>query len=431
MKAAYVRRSAEVQGMRAGVPARGALRLRGVLRPARGGLRLLGARRPRPRARGSRPGRRTSGATPTSCRSTSRRARRWPPGVTPLRAGRPPGRAARPGRGLGQERRRQPDALLQGPRGHRRAGQGRRSSATRWWPAPPPATWPTPWPRTPPPPGCDSYVFMPVRPRGAEDPRHRRLRHATSWASEGNYDDVNRLCTELVGRARLGLRERERAALLRRGLEDPGLRGRRAARLRAARPRRGCPIASGSLFTKIARGLRGVARGRAWSRASCRSFNGAQAEGCSPVAQAFEHGRDVCKPGASRTRSPSRWPSATRPTARTRSTWPGARAAAIDAVVRRRDPRRHPPAGRDHRHLHRDRRRRDHRGAARSSPSAATSGRRARGARDHRRGPEDPRRGARHASRPTRSSPRASFAESFPSIGRAVGRRTPRERVAV
>ena len=44
----------------------------------------------------------------------------------------------------------------------------------------------------------------PGRPRGAEDPRHRRLRRATSSPSSGNYDDVNRLCTELVGRARAG-----------------------------------------------------------------------------------------------------------------------------------------------------------------------------------------------------------------------------------
>jgi threonine synthase len=55
------------------------------------------------------------------------------------------------------------------------------------------------------------------------------------------------------------------------------------------------PIASGSLFTKVARGFEewleiGLVKGR------LPVFNGAQAEGCSPVAQAFEAGRDVCKP---------------------------------------------------------------------------------------------------------------------------------------
>jgi threonine synthase len=55
------------------------------------------------------------------------------------------------------------------------------------------------------------------------------------------------------------------------------------------------PIASGSLFTKIARGFEewrsvGLVSGES------PSMNGAQAEGCSPVARAFEAGWDICKP---------------------------------------------------------------------------------------------------------------------------------------
>jgi threonine synthase len=55
------------------------------------------------------------------------------------------------------------------------------------------------------------------------------------------------------------------------------------------------PIASGSLFTKVARGFEewleiGLIDG------DLPVFNGAQAAGCSPVAQAFEAGRDVCRP---------------------------------------------------------------------------------------------------------------------------------------
>jgi threonine synthase len=55
------------------------------------------------------------------------------------------------------------------------------------------------------------------------------------------------------------------------------------------------PVASGSLFTKVARGFEewreiGLVKG------DLPVFNGAQAEGCSPVAQAFEDGRDFCKP---------------------------------------------------------------------------------------------------------------------------------------
>jgi threonine synthase len=56
-----------------------------------------------------------------------------------------------------------------------------------------------------------------------------------------------------------------------------------------------CPIASGSLFTKVAKGFEewieiGLVKGRV------PVMNGAQATGCSPVAQAFAAGHDVCRP---------------------------------------------------------------------------------------------------------------------------------------
>jgi threonine synthase len=56
-----------------------------------------------------------------------------------------------------------------------------------------------------------------------------------------------------------------------------------------------CPIASGSLFTKIGRGFDewrelGLVEG------GHPVFNGAQADGCSPVATAYAEGWDVCKP---------------------------------------------------------------------------------------------------------------------------------------
>jgi threonine synthase len=55
------------------------------------------------------------------------------------------------------------------------------------------------------------------------------------------------------------------------------------------------PIASGSLFTKIARGF------EEWIEAglldgTLPTFNGAQATGCSPVASAFAAGQDFCRP---------------------------------------------------------------------------------------------------------------------------------------
>jgi threonine synthase len=55
------------------------------------------------------------------------------------------------------------------------------------------------------------------------------------------------------------------------------------------------PVASGSLFTRIARGFEewlelGIIEG------DLPAFHGAQAEGCSPVAQAFQAGQEVCRP---------------------------------------------------------------------------------------------------------------------------------------
>jgi threonine synthase len=55
------------------------------------------------------------------------------------------------------------------------------------------------------------------------------------------------------------------------------------------------PVASGSLFTKIARGF------DEWREVGLLAgeppaMNGAQAEGCSPVARAYEWGWEVCKP---------------------------------------------------------------------------------------------------------------------------------------
>jgi threonine synthase len=56
-----------------------------------------------------------------------------------------------------------------------------------------------------------------------------------------------------------------------------------------------CPIASGSLFTRIGRGFEewrelGLVEG------DLPAFSGAQAEGCGPVAQAYSEGWEICKP---------------------------------------------------------------------------------------------------------------------------------------
>jgi threonine synthase len=110
----------------------------------------------------------------------------------------------------------------------------------------------------------------------------------------GTYDDVNRLCTELSA-------DRD-WAFVNVNVRPYYAEGSKtiayeiAEQLGFEMPDRVvAPIASGSLFTKIARGFEdwlevGLIDGE------LPVFNGAQAAGCSPVAQAFEAGHDVCRP---------------------------------------------------------------------------------------------------------------------------------------
>ncbi|MBA2637669.1 MAG: threonine synthase [Solirubrobacterales bacterium] len=118
---------------------------------------------------------------------------------------------------------------------------------------------------------------------------------ATVVKVRGTYDDVNRLCTELAG-------ERESWAFVNVNLRPYYADGSKtlayeiAEQLGWRTPDR-CvvPIASGSLYTKLARGFDewlelGIAEGNA------PVMNGAQAAGCAPVATAFAEGRDVIRP---------------------------------------------------------------------------------------------------------------------------------------
>jgi threonine synthase len=111
----------------------------------------------------------------------------------------------------------------------------------------------------------------------------------------GTYDDVNRLCTELSG-------EKEGWAFVNVNMRPYYAEGSKTIAYEIAEQlgwetpdRIVAPIASGSLFTKIAKGF------AEWSALGLvtgerPTFNGAQATGCSPVATAFAAGHDVCRP---------------------------------------------------------------------------------------------------------------------------------------
>jgi threonine synthase len=142
--------------------------------------------------------------------------------------------------------------------------------------------------------GMPSYVFIP------SDLEEQKVLGTGVYGTNlvkvrGTYDDVNRLCTEISG-------ERESWAFVNVNMRPYYAEGSKtlayeiAEQLGFRTPDRVvAPIASGSLYTKIAKGFDewrelGLITGDA------PVMNGAQAEGCSPVAAAFDAGADVCRP---------------------------------------------------------------------------------------------------------------------------------------
>jgi threonine synthase len=141
--------------------------------------------------------------------------------------------------------------------------------------------------------GLESYVFIPA------DLEEQKILATGVYdtqivAIRGNYDDVNRLCTEVAG---------ERAwAFANINMRPYYAEGSKTIAYEIVEQlgwevpdRVVAPVASGSLFTKVARGFEewielGLVRG------AVPTMNGAQAAGCSPVARAFAEGRDVCQP---------------------------------------------------------------------------------------------------------------------------------------
>jgi threonine synthase len=146
--------------------------------------------------------------------------------------------------------------------------------------------------------GLDSYVFVPA------DLEEQKLLATGVYGTRlvgvrGTYDDVNRLCTELC--------ESRPWAFVNVNLRPYYAEGSKTLGFEIAEQlgwelpdRIVCPIASGSLFTKIGRGFSewlelGLLQGE------LPAFNGAQAQGCGPVAEAYAEGWDVCKPARPQT----------------------------------------------------------------------------------------------------------------------------------
>jgi threonine synthase len=142
--------------------------------------------------------------------------------------------------------------------------------------------------------GLPAYVFVP-----ADLEEEKILATGACGAHviavDGNYDDVNRLCTEVSG-------EREGWAFVNVNVRPYYAEGSKTLAYEVAEQLGWrtpshvvAPVASGSLFTKVARGFEdflelGIAEGE------LPVMHGAQATGCAPVANAFAAGHDVCRP---------------------------------------------------------------------------------------------------------------------------------------
>jgi threonine synthase len=141
--------------------------------------------------------------------------------------------------------------------------------------------------------GLESYVFIP------SDLEEQKVLSTGVYGThlvgvKGTYDDVNRLCTELSG-------ERD-WAFVNVNLRPYYAEGSKTLAYEIAEQlgfelpdRCVAPVASGSLYTKLAKGF------QEWIELDLLEgqlprMNGAQAEGCAPVARAFSDGRDFCTP---------------------------------------------------------------------------------------------------------------------------------------
>jgi threonine synthase len=135
--------------------------------------------------------------------------------------------------------------------------------------------------------GLEAYVFIP------SDLERGKIvgssvYGATLVAVDGNYDDVNRLCSELADKYRwafvnINMRPYYAEGSKTLGYEVAEQLGWRAPEHVVA------PMASGSLYVKIWKGLQELAK--LWLIDSVQTkMSGAQAAGCSPIVTAYEHG---------------------------------------------------------------------------------------------------------------------------------------------
>ncbi len=141
--------------------------------------------------------------------------------------------------------------------------------------------------------GLNCFVFIPANLESQKI--YGSLVFApTVVAVEGTYDDVNRLCSEIANELQwafvnINIRPFYAEGSKTLAFEVVEQLGWKAPDAVVA------PAASGSLITKIWKGLKELLRVGLIEEMNTRVY-GAQAEGCSPIAQAWREGRDFIKP---------------------------------------------------------------------------------------------------------------------------------------
>jgi threonine synthase len=141
--------------------------------------------------------------------------------------------------------------------------------------------------------GLPAYVFIP------SDLETAKVDHALAYGAtvvpvDGTYDDVNRLCLEIAdetgwGFININLRPFYAEGSKTLAYEIAESLGWRSPDVVVA------PVASGAMFTRVARGFEELAEIGLIDRRPIR-YVGGQAAGCAPVATAFEAGTDVIEP---------------------------------------------------------------------------------------------------------------------------------------
>ncbi|MGZ8528346.1 MAG: threonine synthase, partial [Candidatus Limnocylindrales bacterium] len=141
--------------------------------------------------------------------------------------------------------------------------------------------------------GLPAYVFIPA------DLEPAKIDHALAYGATvvpvaGTYDDVNRLCLEVAdelgwGFVNVNLRPYYAEGSKTLAFEIAEALGWRLPDVIVA------PIASGAMYTKLAKGFDELAAVGLIERTPVR-FVGGQAAGCAPVATAFAAGTDVIEP---------------------------------------------------------------------------------------------------------------------------------------